>query len=909
MRKNNGLPPVSLKNPRHSEDAMPAGTSILSLAESQRLIHELQVNKFELEMQNDELRRAWNERQEAEALLGKYSDHYDFAPVGYFNLDSAGLIIAVNFTGADILGATRSLVINRNLDSFIARDFRTVFHDFLCRVFARDAKESCEVMFLRGKGPSIFVQIEALVAASRQECRAVVIDITERKRAEEAHARLAEIVTSSADAIISKDLNGTILDWNAGAERLFGYRAEEAVGKPISLLAPPELYVEQQCILQGILKGEKLEHFETVRLSKDGRRIDVSVTVSAIKDAGCIVGASKIVRDISERKRIEAYREMGLEVLQILNDTSDLQDSLEQVLATLKIRTGLEAVGIRLQERDDFPYFTQNGFPKGFTLTENTLVERDEKGRVCRDENGNPSLQCACGLVISGKSDRTNPLFTPGGSFWTNDSSQLLDLPLSEDPRIHPRNKCILENYKSMALVPILNNKRVLGLIQFNDQTKGRFSLETVGLLEGIATHIGSALVRRKVEVEKVKLENQLQHAQKMESVGRLAGGVAHDFNNMLSVILGHANLALMDLDPAHPVNVNMQEIRKAAERSADLTRQLLAFARKQAIEPKVLDLNESVSGILTMLRRLIGEDIDLKWKPNRDLWPVKVDPSQIDQILANLCVNARDAIAGRGNITIEAKNLVIDEDRCAGNVDFVPGEYVCLAVSDNGHGMDKETLAHIFEPFFTTKNVGEGTGLGLSTVYGAAKQNAGFIDVCSESGLGTTLTLYLPRYEGQVRPRTKTTAAPTSGGRETILLVEDEPAILDVTSEILKRLGYTVLAANSPDEAMHQARAHAGEITLLLTDVIMPEMNGRDLAKKLLAHYPHLKRIFMSGYTSDVIAHHGVLDSGVSFIQKPFTVTGLAAKVREVLDEIGTGEDKQAIGADGSRINAEEYL
>jgi PAS domain S-box-containing protein len=908
MKKSNGLQLNSSLLPTNTDELMLAETSSL-LAESQRLVHELQVNKFELEMQNDELRRVWNEKQEAEALVGKYSDLYDFAPVGYFNLDITGLILAVNFTGADILGVTRSLLSRRKLDSFISKETRAAFHDFLCRVFASDVKETCEVVFLRGKGQSAFVQVEAVASESRQECRAVVVDITERKRAEEAHARLAEIVKSSTDAIISQNLGGLILDWNAGAERLFDYHAEEVVGKPITLIVPPELHAEEHSIRQRMLDGEQVGHFETVRLAKDGERIDVSVTFSPMMNAGSIIGVSKIVRDISERKRIEAYREMGLDVLKILNETADLQESLEQVLTSLKTRTGFDAVGIRLQERDDFPYFTQNGFPKGFTVTENRLVERDDKGRVCRDEYGKVSLECACGLVISGKSDPKNPLITPGGSFWTNDSSRLLNLPLSEDPRVHPRNQCVREKYASLALVPIRNNKRILGLIQFNDRSKGRFTLETVQLLEGIATHIGAALLRKKAEVEKVKLENQLQHAQKMESVGRLAGGVAHDFNNMLGVIIGHANLALMDLDPAHPVNANMEEIRKAAARSADLTRQLLAFARKQVIEPKVVDLNESVSGVLIMLERLIGEHIELSWNPKTDLWPVKVDPSQIDQILANLCVNARDAITDRGKITIETRNLVIDAGYCAQNANFVPGEYVSLAVSDNGHGMDKETLAHIFEPFFTTKGIGEGTGLGLSTVYGAIRQNSGFINANSEPGLGTTLTLYLPRHEGQVQARTDTVTVEHLGGKETILLVEDEPAILEVATEILKRFGYTVLAANSPDEAMNQARVHAGDISLLLTDVVMPMMNGRDLALKLISLYPGVKRLFMSGYTSDVIAPHGVLEVGVHFIQKPFTATDLAAKVREVLDEMDSDEDRKVIGSDELRSNAEKQL
>ena len=391
---------------------------------------------------------------------------------------------------------------------------------------------------------------------------------------------------------------------------------------------------------------------------------------------------------------------------------------------------------------------------------------------------------------------------------------------------------------------------------------------------------------RKRAEEENAKLGTQLLQAQKMESVGHLAGGVAHDFNNMLGVIIGHAELAIDRLDPALPLYTNLTEIRKAAERSADLTRQLLAFARKQTIVPKVLDLNEDVANMLNMLQRLIGENIHLHWQPETDLWQVKVDPSQIDQILANLCVNARDSIADVGDITIKTGNSFIDESYCSNQAGFVPGEYVLISISDNGCGMDKDTLTHIFEPFFTTKGVGEGSGLGLSTVYGATKQNNGFIYVYSEPGLGSTFTIYLPRHTGKgMLTRTEVTAKPVAHGQETILLVEDEPSILNVTTMILTGQGYTVLAANSPGEAIRLAGEHAGEISLLITDVIMPEMNGRDLAENLRSLYPHIKRLFMSGYTADVIAQHGALDEGVHFIQKPFSTPGLAAKVREVCD------------------------
>ncbi len=402
---------------------------------------------------------------------------------------------------------------------------------------------------------------------------------------------------------------------------------------------------------------------------------------------------------------------------------------------------------------------------------------------------------------------------------------------------------------------------------------------------------------------ERKNLEAQLAQAQKMESVGRLAGGVAHDFNNMLSVILGYADMALNRADTTHPLYHALTQIRNSAVRSADLTRQLLAFARRQTIAPRALDINETVEGMLKMIQRLIGEDIDLAWRPKPEVWPVLMDPSQLDQILANLCVNARDAIAGVGRITIETENIVLDEAYCSDHEGFVPGNYVMIAVSDDGQGMGRETMSHLFEPFFTTKKAGKGTGLGLSTIYGAVKQNKGFINVYSEPGKGSTFKIYLPRHAGEKgRKQAEEAEIPTLKGRETILLVEDEPMILDLAATILETQDYTVLQASTPGEAIRLAREHAGKINLLLTDVIMPEMNGRELAKSLLSLYPDMKRLFMSGYTADVIAHHGLLDEGVRFISKPFSMKGLIAKVREVLDD---GKEEKSCGpADGNRLN-----
>jgi PAS domain S-box-containing protein len=405
-------------------------------------------------------------------------------------------------------------------------------------------------------------------------------------------------------------------------------------------------------------------------------------------------------------------------------------------------------------------------------------------------------------------------------------------------------------------------------------------------VLDDNGTIEGAIVVNLDISDRKT-LEDKLLQAQKMESIGRLAGGVAHDFNNMLGVILGYSEIALEQVEKDRPVHSALQEIQRAGRRSADLTRQLLAFARKQTVTPKVLDLNRTVENMLNMLQRLMGEDVDLSWQPGKNLESIRIDPSQIDQILANLCVNARDAIEYTGKITIETGNVVIDETYRAEQAYFVPGEYVLLAVSDNGCGMDHETLSHLFEPFFTTKRVGEGTGLGLATTYGIVKQNNGFINVYSEPGQGTTFKIYLPRYVDKIRQTSGIVSAESvMSGHETILLVEDEPMILELSATMLKRLGYTVLTAGSPGEAIRLAQENDGEIHLLMTDVVMPEMNGRDLARNLLSLYPDLKRLFMSGYTANVIAHHGVIDEGVNFIQKPFTRKELSMKIREVFDQ-----------------------
>jgi PAS domain S-box-containing protein len=392
---------------------------------------------------------------------------------------------------------------------------------------------------------------------------------------------------------------------------------------------------------------------------------------------------------------------------------------------------------------------------------------------------------------------------------------------------------------------------------------------------------------RKQAEVEKEKLQSQLIQSQKMESVGRLAGGVAHDYNNMLGVILGHSDLAILKAREYPFLLDHLKEIHNAAQRSAELTQQLLAFARRQTIAPKVLDLNAAITATLQMLRSLIGENIELDWLPGTDIYPVKIDSSQFDQLLMNLCINARDAISGTGRICIETRKKTVDEAYRTTKLFFDPGDYAVLIVSDNGSGMDKEIQAKIFEPFFTTKTMGQGTGLGLATVYGIVKQNNGFINVYSEPGHGTTFSIYLPLHSGLTIPTPQMASENISSIKnKTILVVEDERDLLDICKTMLRDLGYNVLAACTPEEAIKLAVEFAGEIDLLITDVVMPGMNGRELQAHIKKSNAGMKCLFMSGYTSNVISHHGVLDQGVHFIQKPFNLKGIDKKIIETLNK-----------------------
>jgi PAS domain S-box-containing protein len=649
----------------------------------------------------------------------------------------------------------------------------------------------------------------------------------------ESESRYRGIIENIQDTFYRTDAQGAVIYMSPSGVRSLGYSSfQEIIGRPsASFWLHPEKRQEMLEILQrdGIVRD-----YEVVLVRKDGSPVDVSTTTSYYhgKD-GQVLGVEGIIRDITYRKQAEeqllAERQYLIDVIDFLPDATLVIDTDGQLVAWNRAAEAMTGV------------------------TKDALLG---KGNY------------AYAVPFYGE---PRPILI-----------DLLNLSEQEIEISYSYVKRSGEKLFAEAFIPALNNGRDAYLLGVAAPLYDPYGTRT-----GAIEVIRDITELRLAEKEKFHLQEQLIQAQKMESIGRLAGGVAHDFNNMLGVILGYAELAQRKLDPSQPLFRNLEEIRKAAQRSADITQQLLAFARKQTVSPKVLNLNETVDGMLKMLRRLIGEDIQLKWHPENDLWPVCIDPSQVDQILANLCLNARGAIKDIGTITIETGHSIFDDAYCADHLDFTPGEYVHLTVSDNGCGIDKETLQHIFEPFFTTKAVGEGTGLGLATVYGAVKQNKGFINVYSQPQQGTTFTIYLPRYKDKLTgPVTAETAeVPGTQGNKTVLLVEDEPQILEMIMLMLESQGYLVLCAGSPGEAIRLAREHGGEIHLLMTDVVMPEMNGRDLAKNLLSLYPDIKRLFMSGYTANVIAHHGVLDAGVCFLQKPFSIQQMAIKIREALE------------------------
>jgi two-component system cell cycle sensor histidine kinase/response regulator CckA len=647
--------------------------------------------------------------------------------------------------------------------------------------------------------------------------RALVLAI-ERKKSQVATAHLAAVVDHSQDAIVSASLEGTILTWNPAAERICGYASADVVGRPFEMLFPAGHEEFIQKIRQQLQAGEPIDPFDTVALRKDGARVYVSLSLAPIREP------------IAPTRRPRPEPKV----------------------------TGMVAVARDISQRK---------------RDEEALRHREEQYRLLFDTNPQPMW------VYDGDSLRFLAVNDAAIRHYGYSREEFLSMTLRD---IRPPDEIAAfdEQVRRRRRQP---ERKPFNLLQaWKHRRKDGSIVEVEVSVSAIRFEERDAWLALAIDVtEKKRLEGQLLQAQKMESVGRLAGGIAHDFNNLLGVITGYGELARRQLAAGSPVRGRLDEMLKATARAADLTKQLLAFSRKQVLQPRVVNLNMVTADMERMLRRLIGEHIQLMTVYADELGHVRADPGQVGQVIVNLAINARDAMPGGGRLMVETANADLDEAYAAGRPDVEPGRYVMLSVTDTGVGMTPETLARIFEPFFTTKAEGHGTGLGLATAYGIVRQSGGHIWTYSEPGKGTTFRIYLPRVDEAAQPpapRSEGTA--TVRGSETILVVEDDEALRAIIAEVLEDAGYSVLTARNGDEAIGAA-AEPRLIDLVISDMVMPAMGGAVLAR----HLPHLRFLFMSGYTELSVAEDGGLTRGAAFLEKPFTPGALLRKVRGVLD------------------------